>query len=79
MHKFKTKSPYNEEEFFCTKTELISFKVTLPLTKVDMVGAGLVSIGLIFSGDTPVDIQLVTLLLLSNVSQLSIETKTKST
>ena len=60
------KLPYNEEEF-------------LSLAKVDMVGAGLVSNGLNFSGDTPVDIQLVTFLLVSNFSELSIGTKTKLT
>ena len=34
--------------------------------------------GLIFSSDTPVDIQLVAVLLLSNVSEISIEAKTKN-
>ena len=45
---------HNEEEFFCIKTELLNFKITLPLAKLDMVGSRLVSNGLIFSGDTPV-------------------------
>ena len=62
---------HNEEEFFCTKTELLSFKITLPLTKLDMVGSRLVSNGLIFSCGTLVNIQLVTFLLLSNVSELT--------
>ena len=39
---------YNEEERFCTKTELLIFKITLTLAKVDMVGSNLVSNGLIF-------------------------------
>ena len=30
---------YNEEKFFCTKTELLNFMLTLPLTKSDMNGA----------------------------------------
>ena len=34
--------------------------------------------GLNFSGDTPVDIQLVAVLLLSNVSEISSEAKTKN-
>ena len=51
---------YNEEELFCTKIELINFKITLPLAKLDIVGSRLVSNGLIFSDDIPVDIQLVT-------------------
>ena len=68
---------YNEKQFSFTKTESLNFKITLPLTKLGMVGSGLVANGLIFSGDTPVNIQLVTLLLLSNVSELSIGTKTK--
>ena len=42
-----------------------------------MVGAGFSSNGLIFSGDTPVYIQLVTFLLLSNISELSIRAKSK--
>ena len=42
MHKFKIKLIYNEEELFCTKTELLNFKVTLSLAKLDMVGSRLV-------------------------------------
>ena len=48
---------YNEEEPFYTKTDLLNFKVILPLAKLDMVSWGLVS-GLIFSDEFPVDIQL---------------------
>ena len=48
---------YIEEELFCTKTELLNFKVTLPLAKLDMVSWGLVSNGLIFSDDILLDIQ----------------------
>ena len=68
---------YNEEESFCTKTELLDFKVTLPLAKVDMVSSRLLLNGFIFSGDIPVSMQLVTFLLLSNVSKLSVGAKTK--
>ena len=57
----------NEEELFCTKTELLKFKITLPLSKLNMVGSRLVSNGLIFSDDISVDIQLVNFLLLSNI------------
>ena len=63
---------------FCTKTEFLIFKITLSLAKLGMFGLRFVLNGLIFSGDTPVDIQLVTLFLLSNVSELSIEAKTKN-
>ena len=68
---------YNEEEIFCTITELLNFKITLPLTKSDMIGSRLVSNGLIFSDDIPIDIQVVTFLLLSNISDLSVGEKTK--
>ena len=51
--------------------------VTLPLAKLVLVGERLISIGLFFLDDTPIDIQLVFLLLLSNVSKLSIRVKTK--
>ena len=60
MHKLKMKLLYNEEERFCTKTELLTFKITLTLAKVDMVGSNLVSNGLIFRDDILVDTQLVT-------------------
>ena len=66
----------SEEEFFCTKTELSSFKLTFPFGKSVMVGARLASNGLIFSGSPPVDIQLITLLLLSTISELGIRAKT---
>ena len=38
-------------KFFCTKTELLNFKITLPLAKLDMISSRLVSNGLIFSDD----------------------------
>ena len=60
---------------FCTKTELLNFKFTLPLAKLDMVDSRLVSNGLIFSDDTDVNIHLVTFLLLSNIRELSIGQK----
>ena len=73
MYKFKIKLHYNEEDFFCNKTELPNFKITLPLTKLDMVGSNLLSNSLFFQ----VIFQLVAFLLLSNVSEFSIGTKTK--
>ena len=45
----------------CTKTELLNFKITLPLDKLDVVISRLVSNDLTF---IPVDIHLVTFLLL---------------
>ena len=56
MYKFETKLLYNEEKRFCTKAELLNFKITLPLAKLNMVGSRLVSNGLIFSDDISVDI-----------------------
>lgn len=47
---------YNEEEFFYTKTHLLNFQLALPLAILLMVGARLASNGLIFLGDSPVDI-----------------------
>ena len=43
MYKFKIKLLYNEEKHFSTKTELLNFKITLLLAKLDMVGSRLVS------------------------------------
>ena len=56
---------------------LLNFKITPPLAKLDMVGSRLVSNGVIFSGDTTVDILLVSYLLLASVSELSVEERTK--
>ena len=78
MYKYRIKLLYNEIELFCFKTELLNFKITLPLAKLDMVGSRLVSNCLILSDDIPDTIQLVSLLLLSNVSELSIRAKTKN-
>ena len=68
---------YNEEGVCCTEIGLLSFMHTLPLPKLDIIGARLELNGLIFSGDIPVDIYLVTfwLLLLSNVSELNMSEK----
>ena len=77
MYKFKMKLLYNEEGFFCTKTELLNFKITLPLATLDMVASKLVSNSLTFSDDISVNIQLVTFLLLPNICELSIGAKTK--
>ena len=62
---------------FFTKTDLLNFKIILSLAKLDLVDSRLVSNGLIFSDNIPVDIQLVTFLLLPNISELSIGPKTK--
>ena len=51
--------------------------LALPLAKLDMSGARLGSNGLIFSRNIPVNIQLVTFLLLLNVSELSIGEEAK--
>ena len=77
MYKFKIKLLYNEEKKFCTKTAFLNFKIILPLAKLDMVGSRLVSNGLIFSDDAPVNIQLVTFFLLSNIKELTIGAKTR--
>ena len=73
MHKFKIKLLCNEEEFFFTKTELLNFRLTVPLAKLVMVAAKLVSNSLIFPNDAPVDIQLVSVL--SNAIELTTDTK----
>ena len=57
MYKFKIKLLNNKEKRFCTKTELLNFKIILPLAKLDMVGSRSVSNGLVSSDDIPVDIQ----------------------
>ena len=57
MDKFKMKLLYNKEEIYCSKTELLNFKFTLSSAKLDMVGSRLVSSGLIFSDDIPVNTQ----------------------
>ena len=51
MYKFKIKVLYDEEKLFCTKIELINFKFTLPLAKLDIGGPRPVSNGLIFSNE----------------------------
>ena len=54
---------------------MLNFKTTLPLAKLDMVSLRLIWNGLVFSDDIPGDIQLVTVLLLSNTRELSIGVK----
>ena len=76
MYKFKVKLLYNEEELFYIKIKLPNLNIALPLAKLDIVSSRLVSNGLIFSVNIPVDIQLVTFLLLSNIRELSIGGKT---
>ena len=68
---------YNEEDFFCTKSDLLNFKLILLLAKLVMVRARLTPYGLIFLGDNPVDIQLINFLLLSDTSELRIKLKIK--
>ena len=51
MYQFKMKLLYDKEEPFCTKTELLNLKYTLPLAKLDMVSLRLVLNGLVFSDD----------------------------
>ena len=77
MYKSKIKLLYNKDKLFCTKTGLLNFTIALPLAKLGIVGSRLVSNGLIFSDDILVDIQLVTLLLLSNTLELRIGAKTR--
>ena len=77
MYKFKIKLLYNKQKVFCTKKELLNFKITLPLAKLDMVSSRLVSNGLIFSDDIPIDIQLVTSLMPSNIRELSTGAKAR--
>ena len=76
MYKFKIKLPWNEENVFYTKRKLLNFKITLPLAKLDMVSSRLLSNCLIYSDHIPVNIQLVTFLLLFIIGALSIEAKT---
>ena len=52
---------------------MLNFRLTVPLAKLVMVGAKLVSNSLIFPNDAPVDIQLVSFL--SNAIELTIDTK----
>ena len=77
MYKFKIKLAYKKEKLFYIKAELLNFSFTLPLGKLDIVGSRLVSNGLIFSDDIPVDIQVVTFLLLSNTRELSTGAKAR--
>ena len=77
MHKFKIKLLYNKEKLFCTKTEMLNFKITVTLAKLDMVASRLVTNGLIFVDGIPVNIQLVTFSLLSIISELEIGIKTQ--
>ena len=48
MYKFKMRLLSSEEDFFCTKTGLLNFKLTLPLAKLEMVSSKLISDGSIF-------------------------------
>ena len=60
MFNIKIKLLYKEENSFCTKTELLNFKITLSLAKINKVCSRYVLNGLIFSDDILVDILLVT-------------------
>ena len=68
MYKINTTLLYNEDEFCSSKTKLLNFVLTL-LLACDICGARLESPGLIFSGDTPLDWQLITLLSSYSLSQ----------
>ena len=57
---------------------MLNFKITLPLAKLDMIGSRLVSNGLIFSDNVPVDIYLVTFFSLLNIRELRIGTETRN-
>ena len=61
----------------CTKTDLLNFKLILLLAKSVMVETRLISNGLNLLGDIINDNQLITFLLVSNISEQSIELKTK--
>ena len=65
------------KNFFAAK-QVVNFQITLPLAKLDMISSRLVSNGLICSDDILVNIQLVTCLLLSNITELSIGVKLKN-
>ena len=68
----------NEQELFCTKKQLLVFKILLYFPKLNFIGEKTKPNSLTFSKDILVDIQSVTfLLLLSNVNELSIGEKTK--
>ena len=56
MYKLKIKLLQNKEEPFCTIIEMLNFKITLPLAKLGMIVSRLVSNGLIFLDDIPVNI-----------------------
>ena len=75
MYKLKINLLYKHEDCFCTTTELLNCKITLLFAKLELADSRLVSNDLIFSAYIPVDIQLVTFLLLSNVSELIIGEK----
>ena len=77
MYKFKSRLLYNEGELCCTKTELLKYKITLPLVKLELVSSSIVSKGLSPSDYVLVDVELATFLLLSSISDLSILVKTR--
>ena len=66
-----------KKNFFCTKTELLSFKITQPLAKLDMVSWMIASNGLIFLDGILVGVHLATFLLLFDISELTIAEKNK--
>ena len=51
---------YYNEEFSCTQTELLNSRLILPLAKLVVISARLISNRFFFFSDTPVDMQLVT-------------------
>ena len=77
IYKLKMKLLFNGEELWYTETNLLNFDNTLPLAKLGIASSRLASNGLLFSVNILVSMQLVTFLLLSNISELRIGAKTK--
>ena len=64
MYKLKKKLQCNKKNFICIKKELLNFKIILPFSKLDIIGARLESNALKVSGDIFLDIQLATFLII---------------
>ena len=65
------------KENILASKQLLNCNFTLPSAKLDMVVSRLVSNGLVFSDNTPVDIHVVTFILLCNTTELSTGAKTR--
>ena len=55
---------YSEEEFCCTKAELLNYILTLPFLQLDIVEGTLESNSLIFSGDISCDVKPVFIIII---------------